>query len=224
MPRITFTDDDFKAPDPDHDDSMVISIEVDEYGIGKVLVDQGSSVNILYWKTFQKMNLSEDLIVPYNEQIVGFSGERVNTRGYLDLRIRIGSRKDGREVRVRFLLVEANTSYNVLLGRPCLNAFGAIVFTLHLTMKFLSDKGTICMVHADQQIARQCYTAGLRITPYSRLRKQHRSEVAMTDLNPRTNTEDRLQPEGETKEIPIGSQPGQVTKMGGALSAEEESS
>jgi len=48
MPLITFTDDDFKAPDPDHDDLMVISIEVVEYEIGKVLVDQGSSVNILY--------------------------------------------------------------------------------------------------------------------------------------------------------------------------------
>jgi len=46
MPPITFTDDDFKAPDPDHDDPMVISIEVAEYGIGKVLVNQGSSVNM----------------------------------------------------------------------------------------------------------------------------------------------------------------------------------
>jgi len=46
---------------------MAISIEVVEYGIGKVLVDQGSFVNILYWKTFQKMNISENLIIPYNE-------------------------------------------------------------------------------------------------------------------------------------------------------------
>jgi len=136
------------------------------------------------------MNLSEDLIVPYNEQIVGFSGERVDTRGYLDLCTRIGSRRDGREVRLRILLVEANTSYNVLLGRPCLNAFGAIISTLHLAMKFLPDKGTICTVHADQQIAGQCYAAGLKVAPYSRPRKQHRSEVAMTNLDPRTNTED----------------------------------
>jgi len=41
MHPITFTDEDFKALDPDHDDPMVISIEVAEYGIGKVLVDQG---------------------------------------------------------------------------------------------------------------------------------------------------------------------------------------
>jgi len=39
------------------------------------------------------MSLSEDLIVPYNEQIVGFSGERVDMRGYLDLRTKIDSRR-----------------------------------------------------------------------------------------------------------------------------------
>ncbi|XP_027905769.1 uncharacterized protein LOC114165319 [Vigna unguiculata] len=39
MPPITFTNEDFKAPDPDHDDPMVISIEAAEYGIGRVLVD-----------------------------------------------------------------------------------------------------------------------------------------------------------------------------------------
>jgi len=67
MLPITFTDKDFKASDLDHNDLMAISIEVVEYGIGKVLVDQGSFVNILYWKTFQKMNISENLIIPYNE-------------------------------------------------------------------------------------------------------------------------------------------------------------
>jgi len=52
LPPITFTDEDFKAPVLDQDDPTVISIQVVEYGIGKVLVDQGSSVDILYWKTF----------------------------------------------------------------------------------------------------------------------------------------------------------------------------
>ncbi|XP_047167338.1 uncharacterized protein LOC124836257 [Vigna umbellata] len=81
IPDITFTDADFHAPDPDHDDPMVITAEIARYDVSKVLVDQGSSVNILYWSTFKKMDLSEDLIAPFNEQIVGFSGEKVNTRG-----------------------------------------------------------------------------------------------------------------------------------------------
>ena len=44
----------------------------------------------------------------------------------------------------------------------------------------------------------------------------------MIDLDPQKNTEDRIQPEGETKEISIGMQSDQVTKIGGALKPEEE--
>jgi len=88
---------------------MVILIKLAEYEIGKVLMDKGSSVNILYWKKFKKMDISKDLIVLCNEQIIGFSGERVATRGYLDLRMHIGSRCDSQEVRVGYLLVKANT-------------------------------------------------------------------------------------------------------------------
>lgn len=82
MPTITFSDDDFHALDPEQDDPIVIMVEITRYGVSKVLVDQGSSVNILYWKTFQQMDISEDLIVPYDEQLVGFAGERVDIRGY----------------------------------------------------------------------------------------------------------------------------------------------
>ncbi|XP_017420171.1 uncharacterized protein LOC108330176 [Vigna angularis] len=149
MPPITFSNEDFDSPDPDQDDPMVITAEIARYDVSKVLVDHGSSVNIVYWKTLQQMDISEDLIVPYNEQIVGFAGERVDTRGYVDLRTRLGTGRHSEEKRVRYLLVEANTSYNVLLGRPCLNAFGAIVSTPHLSMKYPSDRGTICTVRAD---------------------------------------------------------------------------
>ncbi|XP_014511667.1 uncharacterized protein LOC106770368 [Vigna radiata var. radiata] len=79
MPDITFTDVDFHAPEPDQDDPMVITVEITLYDVSKVLIDHGSSVNILYWMTFLKMDLSEDIICPFNEQIVGFVGERVDT-------------------------------------------------------------------------------------------------------------------------------------------------
>lgn len=129
MSPITFTDNDFHAPDPEQDDPMIVTAEIAGYGVSKVLIGQGSSVNILYWKTFQQMNVTNDLIDPYNMQIVGFASERVDPRGYVDLRTRFGAGWESEEKRVRYLLVEANTSYNVFLGRPCLNAFGAIVST-----------------------------------------------------------------------------------------------
>jgi len=48
MPPIIFTDDDFHGLDHQQDDPMVITIEIENYAVKKFLVDQGSSVDILY--------------------------------------------------------------------------------------------------------------------------------------------------------------------------------
>ena len=48
MPPITFTDDDFHDLDHQQDDPVVITVEIKNYVVKKVLVDQGSSVDILY--------------------------------------------------------------------------------------------------------------------------------------------------------------------------------
>ncbi|XP_020207454.1 uncharacterized protein LOC109792451 [Cajanus cajan] len=51
MPPITFTDEDFQGVDPVQDDPMVISVEINNCIVRKTHVDQGSSADILYWKT-----------------------------------------------------------------------------------------------------------------------------------------------------------------------------
>jgi len=55
MPPITFTDNDFHGLDHQQDDPMVITIKTENYVVKKVLVNQGSSVGILYWATYQKI-------------------------------------------------------------------------------------------------------------------------------------------------------------------------
>jgi len=54
---------------------MGITIEIGKFAITKVLVDQGNSIDILYWKTFKKMGIPDTDIQPYDEQIAWFSGE-----------------------------------------------------------------------------------------------------------------------------------------------------
>ncbi|XP_068466501.1 uncharacterized protein [Phaseolus vulgaris] len=65
LPPMFFTDEDFQEIDPDHDDPIVITIEIAEYVVMKTLVDQGSSVDILFWDTFRKLHLKEEDIVPF---------------------------------------------------------------------------------------------------------------------------------------------------------------
>jgi len=47
MASITFIDDDFHGVDHQQDDPTVITIELENYAVKKVLIDQGSSVDIL---------------------------------------------------------------------------------------------------------------------------------------------------------------------------------
>ncbi|XP_020207064.1 uncharacterized protein LOC109792094 [Cajanus cajan] len=59
MPPITFTEQDFQGVDPVQDDPMVISVEINNCIVRKTLVDQGSSADILYWKTFEQLGIPE---------------------------------------------------------------------------------------------------------------------------------------------------------------------
>jgi len=67
LPPITFIDNDFTVIDLAQDDHMVITMEIDKFAITKVLVDEGNSMNILYWKTFRKMRIPKTEIQPYDE-------------------------------------------------------------------------------------------------------------------------------------------------------------
>jgi len=129
---------------------MVIAIELANCEIRKTLVDQGNSVEVLYWKTLKSMGLDEEDIIPLDEQKVGFSGERVDTRGYMDLHTKFDrADREHKTILVRYLIVEVNTSYNALLGRPSLNKLGAIVSTPNVVTKFPSKQGGV--VTADQK-------------------------------------------------------------------------
>ena len=62
---------------------------------------------------------------------------------------------------VRFLIVDAPSTYNVLLGRPSLNAIKAIPSAYHMVIKFPTTNG-VGMVRGGQRMARECYSASMK--------------------------------------------------------------
>ena len=54
---ITFTDKDALRIHHPHDDAIVITLLIANYSTRRVLVDNGNSVDILYYPAFQQMNL-----------------------------------------------------------------------------------------------------------------------------------------------------------------------
>ncbi|XP_020209300.1 uncharacterized protein LOC109794245 [Cajanus cajan] len=74
-PAITFIDDDYTDVCPNQDDPMVIAVEVANWEVHKALIDQGSSIDVLYWPTFLRLDIPYSLIQPHTEPLVNFTGE-----------------------------------------------------------------------------------------------------------------------------------------------------
>ncbi|XP_020232498.1 uncharacterized protein LOC109812850 [Cajanus cajan] len=153
-----------------------------------------------------------------------FSGERVDTRGTIDLYTYFGD-DQRRRIKVRYIVVHANTSYNILLGRPSLNKLRAIVSTPHLAMKFPSEEGTIITLHADQETARECYFASLKVQPTPKPRRDVNviGEVGQPklieglELDPRMEDEDRVEPIETRIPFQLGKNEEQVTFLSSQL-------
>jgi len=229
LPPMLFTNSDFRNINPRHDDPIVVTIKVANFVVMKTLIDQGSSVDILYWKTFRKMGISDDDIVQYDEQIIGFAGQRVNTRGYIDLDTKFGEgNRDCRTIKIRYLLVDAETSYNILIGRSSLNKLGAIVSTPHLAMKFPADNPSrgreVVTLHADQKTARECYAASLKIlSPSTPTRRTEVHHISLSDnLDPRPNDEPQVEQKEEVVLCRVD-RAGQNTRLGSTLGEEGKS-
>ena len=62
---------------------------------------------------------------------------------------------------VRFLIIDAPSAYNILLGKPSLNVIRAIPSAYHMVIKFPTANG-VRMVQGNQRVARECYSASMK--------------------------------------------------------------
>ena len=63
--------------EPHAHDPVVVTLRIKNIDVTKVLIDQGSSVDIIYGGTFDKMGFEPSDLQPYNGSLEGFTGERV---------------------------------------------------------------------------------------------------------------------------------------------------
>ena len=58
-----------------HDGALVVSVTVANHAIHQILVDNGSSANVLYWLAFKQMGINRDRIKPFGSPLMGFGRE-----------------------------------------------------------------------------------------------------------------------------------------------------
>ena len=144
-----------------HDDPLVVRVIVANKMMHRVPVDNGSSTDIIFALTFDKMGIRREKLEPVNAHLRGFSGERVLPLGSIQLVLTLEDPPCQATTTVRFLIVDALSTYNILLGRPSLNAMRAIPSAYHMVIKFPTANG-VGMVRGDQCIIRECYSASMK--------------------------------------------------------------
>ncbi|XP_052193948.1 uncharacterized protein LOC127802273 [Diospyros lotus] len=159
---ITFTPADRGDIILPHDDPMVISAVIAKHPISRILVDSGSSVNLIYWNCFEQMNISQDRLRKVSSPLYSFTGEPVSVAGSVQLPVTLGADPQSVTRQANFMVVKApSAAYNMILGRPLLNDMRAVVSSCYLLMKFPTLSG-VGQVRGDQRKARSCYVSSTK--------------------------------------------------------------
>ncbi|GAA0161973.1 hypothetical protein LIER_18168 [Lithospermum erythrorhizon] len=154
---VIFTNEELIGIEFPHDDPLVIAPIIANFVVKRMLVDTGSSVDILYIGTFDKLQLQRSIIQPLSTPLTGFTGHSIRAMGIASLDLTMGTGLTSITIRTQFTIVDIqDQSYNGLIGRPTLAAIRAIVSPTHLKMKFPTPGG-IGEMSGDQQKARRCY-------------------------------------------------------------------
>ena len=93
----------------------------------RVLVDQGSAVEIMYLDLYKGLRLKLEDMTTYNSSLISFEGKTVIPKVYIRLPIQTGSEV----VEVDFIVVDAYSPYTAIVARPWLHALEAVSSTLH---------------------------------------------------------------------------------------------
>ncbi|XP_060200445.1 uncharacterized protein LOC132628696 [Lycium barbarum] len=115
-----------------HNRALNITVECRGKAIGRVLVDNGSSLNICPVTTLTQLGCDVSKIRQSGTNVRGFDGSLSDSLGEIDLEIQVGPASFIAECQV--IAITAN--YNMLLGWPWIHSASAIPSTLHQAMKF----------------------------------------------------------------------------------------
>ena len=158
---ITFSDSDLEGCQHPYDDPLVVRAIVTNTTVHRVLIDNGSSADIIFTSAFDKMGIRRENLEPVNTHLRGFSREKVLPLSSIQLVLTLGEPPCQATTTSRFLIVDAPSAYNMLLGRPSLSTIKSIPSAYHMIIKFLTIHG-VGMVRGDQRVARECYIASMK--------------------------------------------------------------
>jgi hypothetical protein len=123
---------------------VIVSQIVKDVKLNQLLVDGGSSLNILFPKTFGQIGLSRSLLCPSWAQFHGIvHGVATTPVSHISLPVTFGTRENICTETIQFDVTNFKTVYDAFLGRLALSKFMAILHCAYLILMFPGPRGVI---------------------------------------------------------------------------------
>ncbi|XP_049401663.1 uncharacterized protein LOC125865510 [Solanum stenotomum] len=130
-----------------HNRALLLTVKCEGYYVKRVMIDGGSRVDICPLSTLQNLKISLNRSRPSNIFVRAYDGSRWDTIGEIKLNMTIGPV----DFMIVFQVMDMDTSYNFLLGRPWIHMARAVPSTLHQVVKFEHNHQEI-IVHGEDDL------------------------------------------------------------------------
>ncbi|RDY11087.1 hypothetical protein CR513_04289, partial [Mucuna pruriens] len=146
--RLTFSDEEISTEGKQHNQPVHISVKCGDYMITRVLIDNGSSLNVLPKSTLDKLSSMHSQLKASTVVVRAFDGSRRDVIGEVTLPIYI----DPTLFNIAFQVMDIRPAYNCLLGRPWIHEAGVIPSSLHQKVKFISNHQLISIMGVQELV------------------------------------------------------------------------
>ncbi|KAG7588540.1 Ribonuclease H-like superfamily [Arabidopsis suecica] len=136
-PSISFDNSDTQGLSGPHDDALVITLDVANFEVTRCLIDIGSSVDLIFLSTLQRMGISKTDIIGPPAPLVAFTSDTSMSLGNIKLPVLAA----GVPKIVEFIIFDRPAAYNIILGTPWIYQMKAIPSTYHQCVKFPTPAG-----------------------------------------------------------------------------------
>ncbi|KAI5017078.1 hypothetical protein ZWY2020_037456 [Hordeum vulgare] len=206
---ITFDQSDHPAhvPTPGRQ-ALVVDPVVEGVQLRKVLMDGGSGLNIMYADTLKGMGIPMSKLSESSMQLHGVVPRRkAKSLGQIALDVVFGSDKNFRKEKLTFEVVDFQSAYHAILGRPAYVSFMARPCYVYMKLKMPGPNGVITIT-GNRQRAEECLQQGSRIADQQMAvleLDEYKKTVDPADLmrSKKPASESAFQSAGETKKVSI---------------------
>ena len=135
-----------------HRDALIVSLEIGDYDVRRILVDPGSSADLVQALVISHMGRNLISLENPRRILSGFNEASTTSLGDIVLPVQA----DPVTLNVQFSVVQDLSPFNVILGRTWLHYMKVIHSTYYQMVSFLTKDGQVDL-YGSQLAARQCY-------------------------------------------------------------------